>query len=76
MLDNKVLITDFGKFLIFGGSECTVNPRKWRIRKWQSLHIGGYLVLGPQCGIFTIFLSLRFCVKSNLEVLEVQNLPF
>ena len=29
-----------------------------------------------QCGNFIIFLSLRFYVKSNLETLEVKNLPF
>ena len=29
----------------------------------------------PQCGNFMIFLSLRFYVKSNLGILEVQNLP-
>ena len=29
-----------------------------------------------QCGNFMIFLSLRFCVKSNLGILEVQNMPF
>ena len=30
----------------------------------------------PQCGNFIIFLSFKFCVKSILENLEVQNLPF
>ena len=29
-----------------------------------------------QCGIFLNFLSLRFYVKSILEIVEVQNLPF
>ena len=29
-----------------------------------------------QCGNFMIFLSLRFYVKSNLMIVEVQNLPF
>ena len=29
-----------------------------------------------QCGNFMIFLSLRFYVKSILEILQVQNLPF
>ena len=31
---------------------------------------------GTQCENFVIFLSLRFYVKSILEILEVQNLPF
>ena len=30
----------------------------------------------PQCGIFKIFVSLRFHVKSILENLEVPKLPF
>ena len=29
-----------------------------------------------QCGNFMIFLSLRFCMKSILWILEVQKLPF
>ena len=29
-----------------------------------------------QCGNFMIFLSVRFYVKSILEILEVQKLPF
>ena len=33
-------------------------------------------VLLSQCGNFTIFLSVRFYVKSTLGILEVQNLPF
>ena len=34
------------------------------------------LYQNTQCGNYRIFLSLRFCVKSISEVLEVQNLPF
>ena len=33
-------------------------------------------VMNAQCGNFTILLSLRFCVKSILGILNVQNLPF
>ena len=32
--------------------------------------------VNAQCGNFRIFLSLRFYVKSILEYVEVQNLPF
>ena len=32
--------------------------------------------MNPQCGNFKIFVSLRFYVKSNLCILEVQNLLF
>ena len=30
----------------------------------------------PRCGNFRIFLSLRFYVKSILQILEVSKLPF
>ena len=30
----------------------------------------------PQCGNFMIFPSASFYVKSNLWILEVQNVPF
>ena len=33
-------------------------------------------VNSTQCGNFMILLSLRFYVKSNLRIIEVQNLPF
>ena len=38
--------------------------------------VEGTSVLNTQCGNSMIFLSLRFYVKSILEILEVQNLPF
>ena len=35
-----------------------------------------YRYVHTQCGDFMIFLSLRFYVKSTLEIQEVQNLRF
>ena len=35
-----------------------------------------YRAMLEQCGNFMIFPSLIFYVKSTLEILEVQNLPF
>ena len=33
-------------------------------------------VFSTQCGTFKIFVLLRFYMKSILEILEVQNVPF
>jgi len=33
-------------------------------------------VTKTQCGNFKIFVSLGFCVKSILRILDVQSLPF
>ena len=41
-----------------------------------SNHYGWSLTFNAQCGNFRIFLSFRFCVKSILEVLEVQKMSF
>ena len=38
--------------------------------------LGGVGGIKTQCGSFRIFLSLRFYVKSILDILEVQKLPF
>jgi len=46
-------------------------PISWE--KIEKLPTGS---VSTQCGNLMIFLSLRFCVKSILGILEVQNLPF
>ena len=46
---------------------------------WASFVLGINIqkkVKTAQCGNSMISLSLRFYVKSNLKILEVQNLPF
>ena len=46
----------------------------WHSLKHVSLH--SVEITESQCGIYRIFLSLKFYVKSNLTKLESQNLSF
>ena len=50
------------------------NDVYWQI--WQAILSSHYKVCFAQCGIFRIFLSLTFYVKSNLAILGAQNLQF
>ena len=48
---------------------------EWSINPITTFFTDIHAISDAQCGNFKIFLSLRFYVKSNLGVLEVQNLP-